>query len=412
MIDMDQAQILAQLKGIIDQIAAAELLRESLPLSQWETLVASLQAQMHDLQIQLEGDGTIVVGSGNKVIGAGAIYIEHLTVQYSERLWSQLAAAHTPLPDLKKATAEYLTTLINKYRYLDFRGLGVIDRLPTQLSLLQMMVPLKARRLLPDGETWPRDETIDEEYDAVPVVDLLQAQDGLIVLGDPGSGKTTFLKYLMLMLATGDGDKIGLADRLPLAIPLSAYANALAEKDVPLDQFIETYHRGMGIDLPLDSMVREALNNGRALLLLDGLDEVIDERQRLLLIDHVLSFYALQRQRGNRFVMTSRLVGYGSTRPVADGLAECMLTDFDNDAIKAFVKRWSLVLAQAAQGDSAQAIVEANETAVNLTTAILHNPGIKQLATNPLLLTILVLMQRQGIVLPARRVELYEQYIA
>ncbi|MCP5095548.1 MAG: SUMF1/EgtB/PvdO family nonheme iron enzyme, partial [Chloroflexi bacterium] len=47
-----------------------------------------------------------------------------------------------------------------------------------------------------------------------------------------------------------------------------------------------------------------------------------------------------------------------------------------------------------------------------LTTAILHNPGIKQLATNPLLLTILVLMQRQGIVLPARRVELYEQYIA
>ncbi len=46
-----------------------------------------------------------------------------------------------------------------------------------------------------------------------PVLDLLHEHDGLIILGDPGAGKTTFLKVLALNLALGRGADLGLDHR-------------------------------------------------------------------------------------------------------------------------------------------------------------------------------------------------------
>ena len=51
---------------------------------------------------------------------------------------------------------------------------------------------------------------------------------------------------------------------------------------------------------------------------------------------------------------------------------------------------------------------EADRERGELLTAIHRDPGVRRLAANPLLLTILALMKRQGVVLPDRRVELYE----
>ncbi|HYO16621.1 MAG TPA: SUMF1/EgtB/PvdO family nonheme iron enzyme [Thermoanaerobaculia bacterium] len=339
-------------------------------------------------------------------------------------LWRHLGKLRPPA-SLTQATALYLKSLVQRYQYLDFKGMGVSDRVPLRLPLLEMYVPLKARIETPEGETWERlrlagRTPTEAEAEAIgrrgstpqAILDLLTRNHGLVVLGDPGAGKTTFLKFLALALATGQGEALGLTARLPVLVPLSAYANALAEEDVRLDRFIARYHAERGVDLPLGEMLEQGFQQGGVLLLLDGLDEVRDPGLRNTVIERVFrDCYSDRHTAGNKLVLTSRIVGYRDVRPQAEGLAECTLVDFEDEEIEAFVDRWTAAIERAATGDVALAAQEAEREREELLEAVRRNPGVRSLAANPLLLTILAVMKRQGVALPERRAELYQTYV-
>jgi formylglycine-generating enzyme required for sulfatase activity len=305
--------------------------------------------------------------------------------------------------------------------------MGVSDRVPLQLPLLDLYIPLNARVGTPEGETWAREPKVagwrEREYEVEAIVwrmsasqavlNLLDKHAGLIVLGDPGAGKTTLLKFLALSLATGQGEALGLGIRLPVLLPLSAYANALkpGEADIPLQRFIDDYYRHRGVELSIDTLLRESLEQGRTLLLLDGLDEVKDPGQRRRVVDLITDFFTVHRKAGNKFVLTSRIVGYPEVRPRVEGLAECTLADLEDEEIEAFVDKWTAALERAALGQGRVAAFEAEREREELLSAVHRNPGVRALAVNPLLLTVLALMKRQGITLPERRVELYQNYV-
>ena len=121
--------------------------------------------------------------------------------------------------------------------------------------------------------------------------------------------------------------------------------------------------------------------------------------------------YLLDRYPGNKFVLTSRIVGYREVRPATRGLGECVLVDFDDGEIVRFIECWTMVIERQAQGTTHFAQAEAELERNELLNAVRRNPGVRYLASNPLLLTVLVLMKRQGVALPERRIELYEQYV-
>jgi len=249
--------------------------------------------------------------------------------------------------DLQKATRRYLTFLYDQYCYLGLKGLGVLDGVPLRLSLLDLYIPLKARLELPRGETWQPEVRVagrklsEQEANPArlsepqPVLDVLKKHAGLILLGDPGAGKSTFLKYLTVQLALGQD--LGLGDRLPVLVPLAAYANALEAGDVRLDDFIADYFCQTCGDLPVSEMLRQALEAGRVLVLLDGLDEVKDQGLRVTVVERAVQFYNFHRRSGNKFVITSRIIGYREVRPNADDLIEGTLIDFDDEEIQLFV---------------------------------------------------------------------------
>ncbi len=364
------------------------------------------------------GDQSIAVGGS--VTDSAIIYGQ--TIVLAERFWRDLKPALAP-ETLREATAAYLAYLTDRHYYLSLKGMGVSDRVPLRLKLLDLYVPLKARMELPEGDTWKRDLSLagrditDHEQevlhfgDPIPLLDVLKRHSGVIVLGDPGAGKTTFVKYLALRLARGEGKKVGLDDYLPILLPLAAFANALQSRDIPLDDFIAEYFEGIGANLPVSDMLAEALKAGRTLILLDGLDEVRDLNMRNTVVERVMDFYAFHRRQGNKFVLTSRVVGYRAVRPSAEDLVECTIVDFEDDEIEEFIAQWTKALEKQVQGNTAIATADAETEHRELLDAINHNPGVRQLASTPLLLTILALMKRQGVSLPERRVQLYDQYV-
>jgi len=363
------------------------------------------------------GDDSIAIGGS---VTDSAI-IHGQTIVLANRFWQDLKP-EIPSETINQATAAYLAYLTDRHYYLSLKGMGVSDRVPLRLKLLDLYVPLKARMELPEGETWKRDLSLAgrdvSEYneplhfgDPVPLVNVLKNYSGVIILGDPGAGKTTFVKYLAVRLARGEGAKLGLSDYLPILLPLAAFANALQQTDIRLDDFIDEYFSMIVSDLPIGAMLAEALKAGRALILLDGLDEVRDISLRNTVVERVVDFYSFHRHQGNKFVLTSRVVGYRAVRPSAEDLAECTIVDFEDDEIESFVERWTTALEKQVQGNTQVAMGDAETDRRELLEAIHHNPGVRQLASTPLLLTILALMKRQGVTLPERRVQLYDQYV-
>jgi formylglycine-generating enzyme required for sulfatase activity len=335
-------------------------------------------------------------------------------------------------PDLGALRHDYLAHLRRTYRHLDFRGIPQVERVATLLPLDRVYVGLLARPELPAGETWARvaGRTLDGELlaemgegavegperraetaEPVPVEGLLAEHPGLVVLGDPGAGKSTLLKVLALACAEGQAqERLGLpGDPLPVLLPLAAYAAALRERERCLEEFLGDYFRLRGIAQDLAPLFADALARGQALVLLDGLDEVLENRA--FVVDRVEEFFRQHASAGNRLVVTSRIVGYRDAPLRAQELTTVTLVDFGRGQIEQFTHNWCRAFEVATHGDTPEAHRAAETEKQELLEAVFSNPGVERLASNPLLLTILALIKRQGVTLPHRRVELYELYL-
>jgi formylglycine-generating enzyme required for sulfatase activity/energy-coupling factor transporter ATP-binding protein EcfA2 len=328
-----------------------------------------------------------------------------------------LARAQAAIPDLKALRRIYLAYLTNNYGWLDFRGIAPVSRL-LKVPLMSVYVPLKIRVQQRGFESWlgrpttAHDPLSRENIDTKGIGQLIREQRRIVILGDPGSGKTTLLRYLALALAEDPQSierRLGINEELlPILIPLAAYASALQqEPGLSLNDFLPRYFAAQGLPelLPLfeDELVR-----GHCLVLIDGLDEVVSHIQRLQVVRNVESF--VNRFDQNRFVVTSRVVGYREA-PLAEGWYHVTLVDFGMAEIEHFVKAW-LVSYQLALTDKAStAEIQAEREARLLLSAIAENSYISALATNPLLLTVIILVYRQGLSLPEHRITLYESCV-
>lgn len=245
---------------------------------------------------------------------------------------------------------------------------------------------------------------------------------GVVILGDPGSGKSTLLRYLALCAAR-EGLAGGAAPpappvpperpRLPILVPLAAYddwvrrnQSALSIHDF-LPLYFDKWHSLPG----LGPVFRRAFDAGRALVLLDGLDEVLDVAARRHVAGQARALIQHEIGRGNRFAVTSRIVGYREA-PLPGDLPHVTVLDFGPDEIETFSRKWCEACEVWLAGERTEvALQRAAAEAKALLDEVRSNPSVLRLAANPLLLTMLALLRRAGGRLPDQRIRLYERYI-
>ncbi len=298
----------------------------------------------------------------------------------------------------------YLNHLIEQYQWLNIRGLRT--KAPVTMELEQVYVPLHVQML---------DTALGrQEPPALDIGQALALHKRLAILGGPGTGKTTLLAYLTLTYARGQIRKqlgANLKEKqLPILILLQRLARVLdGESGVStLPAYLTKWYTDLGMR-PREGFFKQALQDGRCLVLLDGLDEVADEAQRRQLsewVDRLVTIYPR-----NRYIVTSRPLRYKSA-PLEHGFTVLHVREFAAEEMRQFATNWCLAVELAAQGENnPTARRRAQNTARDMVAAIKANAAIRRLAVNPLLLSIIAPVHSYWATLPKQRVGLYAECV-
>ena len=242
------------------------------------------------------------------------------------------------------------------------------------------------------------------------LVDLLEQTSFMVLLGGPGSGKSTATRYLAWRHAVANLSNSTSLTNAPLLsgkpLPLRIELRRLNEdrRQRPDYDFLtytsEVLLGRAGLNIPRQ-MFELLLERRIMLVLFDGLDEVAPLDNRRTLVEEIESF--AQRYPGNRFLVTSRPVGYNVAPLSAQTFAEAQVQPFDDYQIQQFLENWyaHVLRLSPLSPDDWQELEE-------LHTNLKDNPRLHALAENPLLLTVITTLHRYER-LPDKRILVYDR---
>lgn len=260
---------------------------------------------------------------------------------------------------------------------------------------------------------------------------MVDRHDRLVIRGNPGSGKTTLIRYLAVSCARAlrndrsDGDSRRLVkERLlwqcrpfPILVTLRRHGDVASwgpDRSL-LDAIKEELPPDLRKRCPADYFERR-FRAGRCLLLLDAFDELGSRAARDEMGRRISGFLAVNDRPANRVVITTRIVGY-------EGQLDCnrfevrTVQDLGPGEVRALVKQRyrSIIMAESSAADSerkAQDVArKLTERRNQLIARIEATPRLAQLATNPLMLTLIVLVHSLKVELPEERLLLYRDCV-
>lgn len=266
-----------------------------------------------------------------------------------------------------KALRRYQKALFDKY------GKLVIPFRPNRpLDMQKVYVPLKVAGT--------------KESDQIEAQSAITQHRRLMVVGQPGSGKSMLCKNLMFAYSE---KRLNLPDA-PIPILLELHRLSGSTETIE-NHLVKEFDRN---DFPhAEYFVSQSLKNGKLMLLLDGLDEVsCDERNRVVRgIKDLLDKY-----RNCRVLITCRTAVYKNEfAEIAEQTLE--IVDFNDQQIRRFLQSW-------------EKDMPPEKSIEQLMHTLRDRPRILSLARNPLLLTIVAYLYTDTpYVLPHSRAEFYRK---
>jgi formylglycine-generating enzyme required for sulfatase activity len=491
----------AEIQKIEEDIRRLEELKQSgaLPPDLADVSIAALKSKLPTYQAELQGDGAIAQGDNSKAAGARAVmadgdidssvfvtgdhvevnlgaprakkeslreaYLSYVLEQVSPLALSgvvrqsageaetrmNLGSIYTALlatpGDLFNELLETLDLSPKTFDTLKKSGLKtigeIIDLLGNREDVVMSIRNLGEKSLDQLRDKMREKGFMNESRKLVKISVLLQINQfsRCVLLGDPGSGKSTFINFVALCMA---GEALGREDANLKALthPLPQDQNELSrlrdEEKTPEPQpwdhgalipvriilrdfaahglppqsgSVSAEHIWNFMEAELNTaalndfapLLKKELRERGGLILFDGLDEVPEaEDRRAHLLTAIESFAAAFPR--CRFLVTSRTYAYENQDWKLKGFAEVKLAPFTREQIKQFVERWyeHITLLQSKNPQDGKGKAEA------LKRAIFANERLMSLAERPLLLTLMASLHAwRGGTLPDKRERLY-----
>lgn len=243
---------------------------------------------------------------------------------------------------------------------------------------------------------------LEFQLSQVPWNEAKKKSQKIMVLADPGMGKSTLLKMETRLTAQEESKKLRENQKNvnDVVFPIFLRLSDLSKNE---EEVIDVVPLLINRDYPkiysrIDDFIAEKLKDGKCILLLDALDEVPKEHRKHL--SDKLNRFA--KNYSCPIISTSRIVGYAGV--FLEGIKEVEIVPFNQKQVDRYVKAWFTNAAATFNNDSV--------TAEGLLQEIQSKPQIKGLTQNPLLLSLLCsLYQEKQLSLPARRCQIYEKAV-
>jgi predicted NACHT family NTPase len=219
-------------------------------------------------------------------------------------------------------------------------------------------------------------------------IEVANEHQFLMVLGAPGTGKSIFLRRVGLEALKGKNGKFK-----HQCIPVFLELKRFETNSINLKKSIAEEFQNFGFPNS-DEFATKALEQGKLIVLLDGLDEISTD-QFGSAIEEIQNFVSRYDQ--NRFICSCRVASYNSS---FQRFTDVELLDFDDVQIQQFIQSWF------------QSELDKQTETARKCWQVLNQPNhraAKELAQNPLLLTFLCLIYNRIQDFPTNRATLYRK---
>ncbi|PIE62226.1 MAG: hypothetical protein CSA25_06120 [Desulfobacter postgatei] len=306
-------------------------------------------------------------------------------------------------PFNRKSWLTYFSSLLLRFKYARFLGLPSLKDIPDVL-LERLYVPIYLDKT-------PSTDPLDETKKTYGIGQALKQSRRHVILGDPGSGKSTLTSHLTTLFASTRKHSLEsmLGQMIPLPFILRDYN---IKKTITFQGMLDQFQaqpfwpeeKGPSAD-----DLTGVLKAGQALIIMDGLDEIGDIERRRALQEAINE--GMENYPACVWISTSRIIGYeevpfdsaenSDARTQAKSPHLHYIQPFKKRQISKFIENWYTLR------EADPAVREKN--ILSLETAIDGSDSIKRLAANPNMLTMIALIHRVHATLPSGRVMLYDK---
>jgi len=221
-----------------------------------------------------------------------------------------------------------------------------------------------------------------------------------VILGNPGAGKSLLIKSIICNLISNDKEDFTnkkISSYIPLRIELKNYLAFKKAKGGSIIKYL-TYSLEEEYSVPsiLESNLSVVLRENKAILFFDGLDEIFNATDKTQVKNDIENFHNLFKN--VRSITTSRFIGYNEVKLDEKSFCELSISPFDEEQIEEYVNKWYSI-------EEEDIEIRNNE----IYDFISKKGNIdNELLSNPLLLSLIVILYRNNLKIPESKLEIYQ----
>ncbi|GAA2831063.1 sugar transferase [Crossiella cryophila] len=308
-------------------------------------------------------------------------------------------------------TRFYLRYVAADTRYIDLKGVASRAEFTLEMKDIYVRLALDADPAWKSSAN-PVDYAPWRTGNGAEVWEWLRDGQGtgsvIVILGPPGRGKTTLLRHIAFVIASGGrtASRLKAPQKIPVIVYLRDHKDWTFSTPADLVDLIMRALPSIGGRPRPPQWIEKNLRRGRFLLLIDGLDEIPDAATRRAMTSWIET--QASAQAGNLLLITSRPFGYRDNEII--GATVVNVQAFTAGQIDAFITQWYRATSiRSYGGDNESARIAAARGAAELSTRLGQTRALHDLASNPLLLTMIATVHHYRDALPGSRAELYRE---